>query len=299
MRKDPKVCVIVAAMTQGNMLERAREEFPDRFFDVGICEAHAVNFAAGLAKAGMRPIVDIYSGFLQRAYDQLFQETSLQNLPIIFSLDRAGLVGADGATHHGVFDLSYFRPFPNVELIAPGDVSDVFEAFKYAFSRQNPVAIRYPKTNVDAIKREVAPFVSGRAEVLRQGKDGYFAVCGGGILQTALEAAETLRDSQVDFGVINARFAKPIDSDTILRPLSDGKALVTVEENALIGGFGSAVLEAACDEGVDVRALIRCGIPDRFIEHGTREEELKDVGLDRDGLTRAALRALERAKGRK
>ncbi len=298
MRNDPRVCVIVAAMTQGNMLERAREEFPDRFFDVGICEAHAVNFAAGLAKAGMRPIVDVYSGFMQRAYDQLFQETSLQNLPIIFSLDRAGLVGADGATHHGVFDLSYFRPFPNIESIAPGDALDVGEAFKYALSRSNPVAIRYPKANVDVIKREVKSFACGKAEVLREGKNGYFAVCGGGILQTALEVAERLANSakSVDFGVINARFAKPIDAETILRPLRDGKALVAVEENALIGGFGSAILEAANDEGVDARALVRCGVPDLFIEHGTREEELKDAGLDREGLTRAALRALERVE---
>ena len=166
MRENPRVCVVVAAMTQGNMLENARRDFPERFFDVGISEAHAVNFAAGLAKAGMRPIVDIYSGFLQRAYDHLFQETSLQNLPIVFSLDRAGFVGADGPTHHGVFDLSYLRPFPNMTVVAPGDSSDMTLVFDFALQQDGPVAIRYPKTKAGRIERkgEVAPFERGRRD---------------------------------------------------------------------------------------------------------------------------------------
>ena len=290
MKRDPRVCVVVAAMTQGNMLETARAEFPDRFFDVGICEAHAVNFAAGLAKAGMRPIVDIYSGFLQRAYDHLFQEASLQNLPIIFAIDRAGLVGADGPTHHGVFDLSYLRPFPNMTTIAPGDACDMARAFEFALTLDGPTAIRYPKAKAARIRREVAPFELGRAEVLRDGTDGAFVVCGGGILKTAVDLAEDFARGAVpgrprlDVGVVNARFAKPLDRDRVLAPLRSGIPTVVVEENALAGGFTSAALEAANDEGLDARFLLRKGVPDAFIRCGSRDEQLADVGLDRPGL---------------
>ena len=293
MKRDPRVCVVVAAMTQGNMLEAARAEFPERFFDVGICEAHAVNFAAGLAKAGMRPIVDIYSGFLQRAYDHLFQEASLQNLPIIFAIDRAGLVGADGPTHHGVFDLSYLRPFPNITTIAPGDACDMARAFEFSLTLDGPTAIRYPKTKAARIRREVAPFELGRAEVLRDGTDGAFVVCGGGILKTAVDLAEDFARGAVpgrpvlDVGVVNARFAKPLDRDRVLRPLRAGIPTVVVEENALAGGFTSAVLEAANDEGLDARFLLRKGVPDAFIRCGSRDEQLADVGLDRAGLLAA------------
>ncbi|MBR4834378.1 MAG: 1-deoxy-D-xylulose-5-phosphate synthase [Thermoguttaceae bacterium] len=293
MKRDPRVCVVVAAMTQGNMLEAARAEFPDRFFDVGICEAHAVNFAAGLAKAGMRPIVDIYSGFLQRAYDHLFQEASLQNLPIVFALDRAGLVGADGPTHHGVFDLSYLRPFPNITTIAPGDACDMARAFEFALTLDGPTAIRYPKTKAARIRRSVEPFEFGRAEVLRDGTDGAFVVCGGGILKTALDLAEDFARGAVpgrealDVGVVNARFVKPLDRDRVLRPLRAGIPTVAVEENALAGGFTSAVLEAANDEGLDARFLLRKGVPDAFIPCGSRDEQLADAGLDRAGLLAA------------
>ena len=293
MMRNPRVCVVVAAMTQGNMLEAARAEFPDRFFDVGICEAHAVNFAAGLAKAGMRPIVDIYSGFLQRAYDHLFQEASLQNLPIIFAIDRAGLVGADGPTHHGVFDLSYLRPFPNITTIAPGDACDMARAFEFALTLDGPTAIRYPKTNAARIRREVAPFELGRAEALRDGADGAFVVCGGGILKTALDLAEDFARGAVpgrpalDVGVVNARFVKPLDRDRVLAPLRAGIPTVVVEENALAGGFTSAVLEAANDEGLDARFLLRKGVPDAFIPCGSRSEQLADAGLDRAGLSAA------------
>lgn len=299
---DPKVCVIVAAMTQGNMLEKARADFPDRFFDVGICEAHAVIFAAGLAKSGMRPIVDIYSGFLQRAYDHLFQEISLQNLPVVFALDRAGLVGADGSTHHGVFDLSYLRPFPNMTVVAPGDAADMEAAFAFALHRSGPVAIRYPKTKTGVISRNYEPFVLGKSEVLREGVDGVFAVCGGGLLETTLDFSKKLALGQIpgldkfDVGVVNARFVKPLDRDIILKPLREGKPLITVEENMLSGGFGSAVLEAANDEGLDVRTMTRLGIPDVFIEHGTRKEELSEVGFDFEGLAAAFAKANERAR---
>ncbi len=301
MRRDRRVCVVVAAMTQGNLLEQARAEFPDRFFDVGICEAHAVNFAAGLAKSGMRPIVDIYSGFLQRAYDHIFQEASLQNLPIVFALDRAGLVGADGPTHHGVFDLSYLRPFPNMTVVAPGDATDAGRAFDFALGLDGPVAIRYPKTKTARLPRDGSPFELGRAETLRDGVDATFVVCGGGILQTAFELAQDLASGEVpgvpalDVGVVDARFVKPLDRETVLRSLRERRPTVCVEENALDGGFGAAVLEAANDEGLDARFLLRKGVPDRYIRHGSRDEELKDAGLDRDGLLNALLTIQKRA----
>ena len=292
LRDDPRVCVVVAAMTQGNMLEKARAEFSDRFFDVGISEAHAVNFAAGLAKAGMRPIVDVYSGFLQRAYDHLFQEASLQNLPIVFSLDRSGFVGADGATHHGVFDLSYFRPFPNMTLVSPCDSADLVAAFEFALRHDGPVAIRYPKTQAGRFDRELAPYELGRAEVIREGSDGAFLVCGG-LVQTALDAADAISRGELadvpalNLSVISARFVKPLDAETLLAPLRRGVPAVTVEENALAGGFGSAVLEAANSEGCDSRLLTRLGAPDYYIPHGSREEELAEAGIDKDGLLRA------------
>lgn len=300
LKNDPRVCVIVAAMTQGNNLEKARADFPERFFDVGICEAHAVNFAAGLAKSGLRPIVVIYSGFLQRAYDHLFQEAALQDLPIVFALDRAGLVGPDGATHHGVFDLSYLRPFPNFSVVAPGDGVDMEEAFNFALKYSHPIAIRYPKTESSSIVRDVAPYREGKSEILRKGRDGALIVCGGGLLNTAYDFAERVASDPAPFGrllelsVINARFIKPLDTDIVLQPLREGKPVVTLEESMLSGGFGSAVLEAANDEGLDIRPLVRMGVPDRFVEHGSREEELKDVGLDVEGIVGAFKKASER-----
>ena len=300
LRENPRVCVVVAAMTQGNMLEDARALYPDRFFDVGICEAHAVNFAAGLAKSGMLPIVDVYSGFLQRAYDHLFQEASLQNLPIVFSLDRSGFVGADGATHHGVFDLSYFRPLPNITLLAPCDSDDMGAAFEFALNNPGPTAIRYPKTRAGRIERPTRPFELGRAEVLREGRDGAIILCGGGLAATAYDVAAELADAAraepLDVGIINARFIKPLDVETLLAPLRRGLPVVTVEENAAPGGFGAALLEAANEAGVDARAVVRLAAPDYYVPHGSREEELAEVGLDRLGIMTAFLKARERAQ---
>ncbi len=303
LRENPRVCVVVAAMTQGNMLESARREFPDRFFDVGIAEAHAVVFAAGLAKSGMRPIVDIYSGFLQRAYDHIFQEASLQNLPIVFTLDRAGFVGADGATHHGVFDLSYLRPFPNMTILAPGDSADMPLAFDFALKQNGPVAIRYPKTPASLIDRDVAPFELGKSEIVRSGSDGAILVCGGGLLTTALASAEKLAEGAVDgvppceVAVYNARFVKPIDKEMVRATLGESLPVVTVEENTLSGGFGDAVMGIANDENYDSRLLTRLGAPDRYIPHGTREEELADAGLDLDGMLNAFARSYRRSQG--
>ncbi len=300
LRENPRVCVIVAAMTQGNMLEEARAQFPERFFDVGICEAHAVNFAAGLAKSGMRPIVDVYSGFLQRAFDHLFQEASLQNLPIVFSLDRSGFVGADGATHHGVFDLGYFRMLPNMAVLAPCDSSDVGAAFEFALNRSGPTSIRYPKTRAGHLERSPRPFKLGEAEVLREGRDGAIILCGGGLVTPTYEVVRELATGDcggesLDVGVISARFVKPLDEGTLLAPLRRGLPVVTVEENAGPGGFGAALLEAANEAGLDARAVVRLTAPDYYVPHGTRDEELSEVGLDRIGILNAFLKARARS----
>ncbi|MDR0703921.1 MAG: 1-deoxy-D-xylulose-5-phosphate synthase [Planctomycetaceae bacterium] len=290
MRKNDRICVITAAMCQGNMLEPIRDQFPERFFDVGICESHAVVFAAGLAKAGMLPIVDIYSTFLQRAYDQLFQEISLQNLPVILAIDRAGLAGPDGPTHHGVFDLGYLRPFPNLVVMAPADARDMESMFRFAEHLERPVAIRYPKANVSFIERNPEPMQLGKAEIIRNGNDGMIAACGS-FVEPAVEAAKTLGKNldglgRVDVGVINARFIKPLDTDLILQPLREGKFLITFEEGMLSAGFGSAVLEAANDARLDTRRLWRLGIPDHYVEHGERSELLNDLGLNEKQLVK-------------
>jgi 1-deoxy-D-xylulose-5-phosphate synthase len=290
MRRDSRVTVLTAAMCEGNKLQKIREEFPDRFFDTGICEGHAVAFAAGMAKTGLRPIVDIYSTFLQRSYDQIFQEVALQNLPVTFCLDRAGLCGPDGPTHHGVFDNSYLRVFPNLVMMAPGDGQDVGLMLDFALALDAPASIRYPKCNVETVERAVAPVELGRSEVIEWGTDGTF-IAFGALLGRCVEAARQLRQEGLDVGVINARFAKPLDAETIVRAVEETGFVLTVEENTLSGGFGSAVLEALSGAGVDT-SNVRClGIPDRFIEHGERDELLADLNLDVRGLV-AAARAL-------
>jgi 1-deoxy-D-xylulose-5-phosphate synthase len=291
MRENPKVVVITAAMCQGTMLEPARDEFPERFFDVGICESHAVALAAGLAKAGMRPVVDIYSTFLQRSYDQLFQEVSLQNLPVTLLLDRAGLVGPDGPTHHGTFDLAYLRPLPHLTVMAPGDATDVAPMLAWALGHDGPTAIRYPKAASEIVARPDAPVELGKAETLRWGDDGTLLACGT-TLGACVEAADRLAADGLDFGVVNARFVKPLDTETILRAVRESPRVVAVEEGVLMGGFGSAVLEAAADAGVDTSGVRRLGIPDRYIEHATRDELLTDLGLDAAGIVRACRQAV-------
>lgn len=292
MRTNPKVVAITAAMCQGNMLEPIRDEFPERFFDVGICESHAVAFAGGLAKVGLRPIVDIYSTFMQRAYDQIFQEVSLQNLPVMLLMDRAGLVGADGPTHHGVFDMTYLRPLPNLVVMAPGDAADVAPMFDWALNHDGPIAIRYPKAAAETIDRTAAPIELGQAEVIRWGADGMFIACGT-LLSTCVEVADRLAAEGVDFGVINARFVKPLDTATILRAVADCPLVVTVEEGVLMGGFGSAVLEVASQAGLDTGRIRRLGVPDRFVEHGARSELLADLGLDTAGILRSCRQWIE------
>jgi 1-deoxy-D-xylulose-5-phosphate synthase len=288
MTADARVTVITAAMCQGNKLEKVRETFPDRFFDTGICEGHAVAFAAGQAKAGLRPIVDVYSTFLQRSYDQIFQEVALQNLSVTFMLDRGGLAGPDGPTHHGVFDLGYLRVLPNIAVMVPGDEADLAQMLALALRHDGPSAIRYPKAAATTIALERTPVEFGKSEVLATGEDGTI-VCGGALLPACLDAANELRGEGLAIGVVNARFLKPLDGETILRAIRETGFVVTVEEGALMGGFGSAVLEAAA--GVDTSRVRRLGIPDRFIEHGERGELLADLGLDAAGIAATVRRA--------
>ncbi|HEY6565305.1 MAG TPA: 1-deoxy-D-xylulose-5-phosphate synthase, partial [Pirellulaceae bacterium] len=286
MENDSRVTVLTAAMCQGNKLEAVRSRFPDRFFDTGICESHTVAFAAGQAKAGLRPIVDIYSTFLQRSFDQIFQEVALQNLPVTFTMDRAGLAGPDGPTHHGAFDIGYLRLFPNFTLMAAGDRGDLEPMLRFALECEGPCGIRYPKANADLVDGSRAPVAWGRSEVLRPPGVGAI-VCFGALLGDCLRAADVLAAEGLAVGVVNARFVKPLDRDCLRELWRDCDFLVTVEEGALAGGFGSAVLEFACDEGLDTSRVRRLGIPDQFIEHGERAELLADLGLDAPGIARA------------
>jgi 1-deoxy-D-xylulose-5-phosphate synthase len=291
MKADSKVAAITAAMCQGNKLEKVRKDFPNRFFDVGICESHAVAFAAGLAKSGARPIVAIYSTFLQRAYDQLFQEVALQDLPVTFCLDRAGLTGPDGPTHHGVFDISYLRLFPNFVVMAPGDEQDLAPMLRFALEQPHPVSLRYPKSNLEKVERPDCPIELGQAEVYEWGSDGAL-VAFGSLFPTCVQAAKKLRqEAGLDLAVINARFAKPLDKATLIRAVEELPFVITVEEGTLEGGFGSAVLEAANAAGLDTRGIVRLGIPDRFVEHADRGELLHDLGLDVESICKAVRQA--------
>jgi 1-deoxy-D-xylulose-5-phosphate synthase len=287
-RRDEKVAVITAAMCEGNKLQKIRDTFPNQFFDVGICESHAVAFAAGMAKAGARPVVDIYSTFLQRSYDQIFQEVALQNLPVVFCLDRAGLVGADGPTHHGIYDLSYLRVFPNMVVMAPSDEKDIEPMFAFALKHTSPVAIRYPRANLYTIDRKVQPVELGQAEILEWETDGMLLACGP-MVGSCLQAATMLRNEHgMRVGVINARFVKPLDRRTICKAIEECGFVLTIEEASLMGGFGSAVLELANETGLSTNHVRRLGLPDRFILHAEREEQLAEVSLDVDGIVRAA-----------
>ena len=283
MEHNDRVTVITAAMCQGNKLEPVREKYPDRFFDVGICESHGVAFAAGQAKVGLRPIVDIYSTFLQRSFDQIFQEVCLQKLPVTFMLDRAGLTANDGPTHHGTFDYGYLRLFPNMVVMAPGDANDIGAMLDFSLSHDVACSLRYPKTNAAEIRRELQPIELGKSEQLREGYDGTIIACGT-TLQAALDAAETLAEEGLNCRVVNARFVKPIDTEMIRNAIEDTGFVVTVEEAMLMGGFGSALLESANEMGLDTRKVTRIGIPDEYVQHQSRPEVLAAMKLDAAGI---------------
>ncbi len=293
-RADDRVAAITAAMPDGTGTALFEEEFGARFFDVGICEQHAVGLAAGLSKAGMKPVVAVYSTFLQRSYDQIFHEIALQKLPCVFAIDRAGLVGADGPTHHGLYDIAYMRGFPGVVVMAPADAEELECMLEWAVECGRIVAIRYPRaTVVNAVLPAEARIVElGRSVTLREGRDATILAYGV-TAAAALDAAAMLSRDGIEAAVVDARFAKPLDTEAILAAAARGP-IVTAEEHALAGGFGSAVLECLADSGV-VAHVARLGIPDRFIEHGARGRLLAAAGLDAAGMAAAVKRALEGA----
>ncbi len=284
-QKDERIVAITAAMPTGTGLTEFNERFPDRCFDVGICEQHAVTFAAGLAIRNMRPVCAIYSTFFQRGYDQFIHDVCLQNLPVVFVLDRAGLVGQDSPTHAGAFDLSMLRAIPKVKIIAPRDDVDLALALKWALQQDSPTVIRYPKTDAETIKGVVGKRDISRGEILRQGSDLSFLGIGP-LLSECLRAAEMLEDDGLSVGVADARFVKPLDT-SLLDNISSAP-IVTVEENALSGGFGSAVMEYFEEqERLSQVEMLRIGLPDHFIDHASRSEQLEELGLNATGLVKS------------
>jgi 1-deoxy-D-xylulose-5-phosphate synthase len=287
---DRRLVGITPAMREGSGMVRFEQEYPDRYFDVGIAEQHAVTFAAGLACDGMKPVVAIYSTFMQRAYDQLIHDVALQNLPVVFALDRGGIVGADGATHHGAFDLSYLRCIPNMMVMAPADENECRQMLFTAFQQEGPAAVRYPRGTGPgvAIEQAMVALPVGKGELRRESAappGRRIAVLAfGSMLAPALAAAETL-----DMTVANMRFVKPLDVELVRRLAATHDALVTVEENAIEGGAGSACLEALTSAGIE-RAVLQLGLPDQFVDHGDSAVLLRECELDADGIAAAVRR---------
>ncbi len=287
--QDPKIVAITAAMPDGTGLHKFAERFPKRFFDVGIAEQHGMAFAAGLAADGYLPVAAIYSTFVQRAYDQVFHDICLQNLPVTIAMDRAGLVGDDGPTHHGVFDLSYLRHLPGITLMAPKDENELRHMLKTAIYGGAPMALRYPRGSgygVD-MDTDLMTLEIGKGEQLVDGDDLCFIAIGSTVYP-ALQAAEALRQKGIKAGVINARFVKPLDADLILSAARKTGRIITVEENALQGGFGSAVLELIYDHNLTDVRIKRLGVPDFYVEHGSQAQLRKDLGIDAAGIAQAA-----------
>jgi 1-deoxy-D-xylulose-5-phosphate synthase len=274
--RDPRIVAITPAMREGSGLVEFEKKFPDRYFDVGIAEQHAVTFAAGLACEGMRPVVAIYSSFLQRAYDQLVHDVALQNLPVVFAIDRAGLVGGDGATHQGSYDLSFMRCIPGMVVMAPSNEDECRQMLFTATTLDSPAAVRYPRGTGPgvAIQSEMHALPIGRGVVMREGRSGLALLAFGSMVASAERIGE-----QLDATVVNMRFVKPIDEDLIDRIAGKNRFLITLEENAIAGGAGSAVAEVLSAQGHRV-SLLQIGIPDRPIAHGSRNDCLAEAGLD-------------------
>jgi 1-deoxy-D-xylulose-5-phosphate synthase len=298
-KENPRVVGITAAMGSGTGIDKLSREIPGRSYDVGIAEQHAVTFAAGMATEGFIPVVAIYSTFLQRGYDQILHDVCLQNLHVVFALDRGGLVGADGPTHHGVFDFSYMRSIPNMVIMAPKDENELQHMLKTAIEHSGPISLRYPRGEgwgipMDAQMRALE---IGKGELLRDGHDVLIAAIGQTVVP-AMRAAQDLALLGIDAAVVNARFLKPLDRE-LLRPLvSRIPNLISVEDHAVAGGFGSALLEFLADEGISDIRLKRLGVPDRFIPHGTQEELRKVCGFDKDAISQATLQMVRRGKKR-
>jgi 1-deoxy-D-xylulose-5-phosphate synthase len=304
-KKDSRVVALTAAMPDGTGLSKFAKEVPGRYFDTGICESHLIAMAAGMAKTGLRPFAAIYSTFVQRCFDQAWQEVALNHLPVVFCMDRAGFVGDDGAVHHGFMDQAFLRPLPGIVLMAPSDEAELGRSLRFALGLQNISALRYPRDNVPAQNFEqtidsslcaqaTADWELGRSRVLREGSDATIIVYGA-LAMNVMAAAEELAADGVQVEVIDARFCKPVDARMISRVLRDGHPVLTVEDHALQNGFGTAVLEQAIADGLPTQSITRLGIPDRLIAHASRKEQLAEVGLDAQGIAqsiRDAIRAV-------
>ncbi len=281
--RDEKVVAITAAMPDGTGLKRFRNMYPERFFDVGIAEEHAVTFAAGLAAGGMKPVVAVYSSFLQRAYDQILHDVCIQNLPVVFALDRAGLVGSDGETHQGIFDLSYLTSIPNMNVCAPKNKWELADMLKYAVVFGGPIAIRYPRGEAyDGLKEYREPIVCGRAEWIYRERDiALFAV--GSMVKTAERVREKLKAEGMQVSLVNARFVKPIDEEAVREACREHRLIVTLEENVSAGGYGEKVLRLLSGEKMAADYL-QVALPDAYIEHGNVEKLKSEIGLDPDSI---------------
>ncbi|OGL49615.1 MAG: 1-deoxy-D-xylulose-5-phosphate synthase [Candidatus Schekmanbacteria bacterium RIFCSPHIGHO2_02_FULL_38_11] len=295
--KDERVVAVTAAMAEGTGLCIFRDKFPERFYDVGIAEQHGITFAAGMASKGLKPIVAIYSTFLQRGFDQIIHDVCIPNLPVIFAIDRAGIVGSDGVTHQGVFDISYLRFMPNMIVMSPKDENELQHMLYTAINMNQPVAIRYPRsigTGV-VIEKEFKLIEVGKAEVIKKGKDVALLAIGN-MVYPSLCASEKLEKDGIRTAVVNSRFIKPLDRTTICNIASEVNIVITIEENVLQGGFGSAVLEILTENGLANSVSCRIGIPDEFVEHGSQVELREKFGLDTEGIIKVVRSSLGAVK---
>jgi len=292
-KKDERIVAVTAAMPEGTGLVKFAEAYPDRFFDVGIAEQHAVTFAAGLATEGFKPVVAIYSTFLQRAYDQILHDVCIEALPVVFAIDRGGIVGEDGATHNGLFDLSYLRSLPNMVVMAPKDENELVRMLATSFAHKGPIAVRYPRGDVEGVKieKQDIPVPIGKGEVLQKGNDVLILAIGRSV-SDALNAHATLAEKGISATVVNCRFVKPIDADLIGALAREIPRIITVEENVRQGGFGSAVLECLSDQGITGFRLQCIGIPDTFVEHGPQKILRSKYGIDASSIVNAAKRLM-------
>jgi 1-deoxy-D-xylulose-5-phosphate synthase len=299
MEQDERIMALTAAMPDGTGLAQVRQRFGDRVLDVGIAESAVVDIAAGMAKAGLKPVVAIYSTFLQRSFDMIFQEAALQNLPVVFCLDRAGLVGGDGAVHHGFCDIALLRTLPNMILMEPMDESELRAALRFALICERPAAIRYPRDTMPIVALDsnatCPEFQLGKARRVREGRDAAILAYGSTAYQ-AVQAAETLHAEHLEAAVYSARFAKPLDRALLAELLEADIPILTVEDHALAGGFGSAVLEAVQELQLENRRIHRLGIPDRFISHKSRAEQMAEVGIDAAGIAQAVRKLLVKSE---
>jgi len=294
--EHPDIFALTAAMPDGTGIAKVREHFPDHCLDCGIAESCTVDIAAGMARAGLRPLACIYSTFLQRAFDQIFQEVVLQGLPVGFCIDRAGLVGGDGAVHQGYLDIAYLRCFQNMVLMAPADELELREALRLGLKLDQPFAIRYPRDVLPEPFGQPPPFYLGKSRLMRTGPDATILAYGTQV-QYALEAASMLEQEDIFVTVVNARFAKPIDEDMVVTAITRGTPVITVEDHSLAGGFGSAVLEAANRLGLSTDMIVRLGLAEnRFYPHGSRAWQLAEAGIDAAGIAAAVRRAVRAAR---